>query len=124
MPVLTTPESATHRLEGTAFTSLATPSRGSSDLAVWSVEIAPRTPGTPHSLTREEVFVVLVGEASVRLDGEQATARPGDAIVVPPGIPFEVANDDDSVLRLLCCMQAGGQARLADGTLITPPWAQ
>ena len=124
MPVLTTPESPTHRLEGTTFTSVATPSRGSSDLAVWSVEMAPRTPGTPHSLTREEVFVVLVGEASVRLNGEQATAHPGDAIVVPAGIPFEVANDDDSVLRLLCFMQAGGQARLADGTLITPPWAQ
>lgn len=124
MPVLTTPESPTHRLEGTTFTSLATPSRGSSDLAVWSVEMAPRTLGKPHSLTREEVFVVLEGEASVRLDGEQATAHPGDAIVVPAGIPFEVANDDDSVLRLLCFMQAGGQAWLADGTLITPPWAQ
>ena len=66
---------------------------------------------------------MLEGEASVRLDGEQATAHPGDAIVVPAGIPFEVANDD-SVLRLLCFMQAGGQAWLADGTLITPPWAQ
>ena len=67
---------------------------------------------------------VLTSEASVLLDGEQATAHPGDAIVVPAGIPFEVANDDDSVLRLLCFTQAGGQAWLADGTLITPPWAQ
>ena len=79
MPVLTTPESPTHRLEGTTFTSLATPSRGSSDLAVWSVEMAPRTLGTPHSRLRpaEEVFVVLEGEASVRLGGETGDRSSG-----------------------------------------------
>lgn len=124
MPVLTAPTAPTHQLEGTAFTSLATPSRGSADLAVWRVEIAPGTPATPHSLTREEVFVVLDGQAAVRLDGVPATAAPGDAIVVPAGTPFEITNGADSVLRMLCCIGVGCQARLADGSVITPPWAQ
>ena len=111
MPVLTTPESPTHRLEGTTFTSLATPSRGSSDLAVWSVEMAPRTPGTPHSRLDPPKRCSSCWKAKPRCAwaARQATAHPGDAIVVPAGIPFEVANDDDSVLRLLCFMQAGGQ---------------
>lgn len=124
MPVLTAPASPTHHLEGTAFTSLATPSRGSSDLSVWSVEIAPQTPSTPHSLTREEVFVVLGGRAAVRIDQELTIAHRGDAIVVPSGARFELANDGDSTLRLLCCMPVGGQAQLPDGSVITPPWAQ
>ncbi len=124
MPVLTAPSTPTHDLGDTTFTSLATPSRGSHDTAVWSVTIDPGKPAVPHSLTREEVFVVLAGTASVRLDGRPGTAATGDAIVVPAGVPFGLANESDQVLRLLCCMPVGGQARLADGTMITPPWSQ
>ena len=46
----------------------------------------------------------------------------GDAIVVPPGVDFQIANDGDTVLRLLCCLPVGGQAVTADGRF-TPPWA-
>ncbi len=123
MPVLTAPTSPTHRLHGTAFTSLATPSRGSTDVSVWTVEIEPGTPATPHRLTREEVFVVLSGRAAVRLDDTNALATPGDAIVVPPDTHFELTNIGDVPLRLLCCMPVGGQARLSDGSVITPPWS-
>lgn len=124
MPVLIAPSAPTHDLGDTTFTSLATPSRGSRDISVWSVTIAPDTPAVPHTLTREEVFVVLAGTASVRLGGQGSTAAIGDAIVVPAEVPFELANESDGMLRLLCCMPVGGQARLADGTVMTPPWSQ
>ena len=80
-------------------------------------------PATPHSLTREEVFVVLEGTADVGIDDTEAVAATGDAIVVPPGVTFRIANGGDSVLRLLCCLPVGGQAVTADGRF-TPPWAQ
>lgn len=124
MPVIPGPTTPTHSLEGTYFTSLATPSRGSHDTAVWIVEIAPGTPPTPHSLTREEVFVVLKGSAATMIDGQAGTADPGDAIVVPTHVPFELANAGATALRLLCCLPVGGQARLDDGTTFTPPWAE
>lgn len=123
MPVLPAPPAPTHDLGHARFTSLATPSRGSTDSAVWTVEIAVGAPATPHSLTREEVFVVLDGVAAVRLAGERATAARGDAIVVPAGVDFELGNGGESPLRLLCCLPVGGMARLADGTTFTPPWA-
>jgi mannose-6-phosphate isomerase-like protein (cupin superfamily) len=91
---------------------------------VWSVVIAPRTPATPHSLTREEIFVVLDGEAAVEIDGAPARAHPGDAIVVPAEVDFALANDGDAPLRLLCCFPVGGQGRLPGGEPFTPPWAQ
>jgi mannose-6-phosphate isomerase-like protein (cupin superfamily) len=124
MPVLTAPAAPTHELGGARFTSLATPSRGATDTAVWQVEIRPGTPATPHSLTREEVFVVLEGTASVLIGGAAGEAGPGDAIVVPAGAEFELANAGTGPLRLLCCFPVGGQARLADGSTFTPPWAQ
>jgi quercetin dioxygenase-like cupin family protein len=121
--VITAPPAPTHELEGARFTSLATPSRGSVETSVWQVEIAPHTPATPHSLTREEVFVVLAGRADVRIDGEYGRAGPGDAIVVPPNTPFELANLSDEPLRALCCLPVGGRGRLAHGPAFVPPWA-
>src|SRR4051794_30839290 len=104
MSVVQAPSAPTHDLGGTRFTSLATPSRGSSETAVWQVEIEPGIAPTPHSLTREEVFVVLAGRATVRLGQTTAVAEPGDAIVVPPDTEFELSNADSTVLRLLCCL--------------------
>ena len=124
MAVIPAPSAPTHELGGARFTSLATPSRGSSDTSVWLVEIAPGTAGTPHRLTREEVFVVLAGRAEVRLGDTVSSAGTGDAIVVPPGVEFALAPAGDEPLRALCCLPVGGQGQLAEGKPFTPPWAQ
>ena len=89
---------------------------------MWLVEIDPGVPATPHSLTREEVFVVLDGVAATQVAGVAGVAGAGDAIVVPAGAAFEIANGGVSVLRLLCCFPVGGQAVTDDGQF-TPPWA-
>ncbi len=125
MPVVHAPTDPTHTLGGTTFTSLATPSRGGTgDTSLWRVAVAPGTTPTPHSLTREEVFVVLSGRAEVIIDATLARAETGDAIVVPKGVRFQLGNAGNEPLELLCCLPVGGQARLDDGTLFTPPWAQ
>jgi quercetin dioxygenase-like cupin family protein len=123
MPVISAPSEPTHQLPGTAFTSLATPSRGSRDTAVWLVQIEPGTTATLHELTSEEVFVVLDGRARVQLDGGVQQAEAGDAIVVPAATPFSIEADGGQALRALCCLPVGGQAVLADGEPFTPPWA-
>lgn len=124
MAVIPAPAAPTHELGATRFTSLATPSRGSISTSVWRVEIEPGTPATPHSLTREEVFVVLGGEALVRLGDVEAAAGPGDAIAVPPDVRFAIASTGSEPLRMLCCMPVDGQACTDDGSVFTPPWAQ
>ena len=84
MPVLTAPAAPTHDLGGARFTSLASPSRGASDTSVWKVEILPGTPATPHSLTREEVFVVLRGSGELEVDGERIPVDPDTIVRVGP----------------------------------------
>ena len=122
MSVLQHPSRPTHDLGGTRFTSLATPSRGSSETSMWQVEIDPGTPAVPHSVTREEVFYVLDGVAAVELGGQSSTAGRGDVIVVPTGVRFAVSAADGQRLRMVCCLPVGGQAQTADGAF-TPPWA-
>ena len=125
MPVVHAPSTPTHALGGTSFTSLATPSRGNTtDNSVWRVRLAPGTAPTPHSLTKEEIFVVVQGTAEVTIDGIEESASQGSAIVVPQGVSFGLGNPSDEPLELLCCLPSGGQAVLGDGTLLTPPWAQ
>jgi quercetin dioxygenase-like cupin family protein len=124
MAVVRSPAVPTHELPGAWFTSLATPSRGSAETSVWLVELAPGTPGTPHRLTREEVFVVLEGTARVTLGGVTDDAHPGDAIVVPPGTAFALEAAGGAPVRALCCLPVGGQGILADGDPFTPPWAR
>jgi mannose-6-phosphate isomerase-like protein (cupin superfamily) len=123
MPIIHAPEEATHDIGAARFTSLATPSRGSLETAVWQVELEAGAPGAPHSLTREEVFVVIEGIAEVRLGDFRGVAGQGDAIVVPADTEFVLANGGDLPLRLLCCFPVGGQARL-NGATFTPPWAE
>jgi len=124
MPVIPAPSTPTHELGSTRFTSLATPSRGSLETSIWWVEIEPGTPATPHQLTREELFVVLDGEARVRIGDATEVARVGDAIAVPPNQEFEIAPSSTQPLRMLCCMPTGGQAIIEQGDPFTPPWAQ
>jgi mannose-6-phosphate isomerase-like protein (cupin superfamily) len=123
MPVLPAPTTPTHDLGGARFTSLATPTSGSTDTSVWLVDIDAGTPATPHELTREEIFVVLSGRAAVRIGDADQEAGAGDAIVVPPGVPFHIAPVGADPLRALCCLPVGGQARMPEGEPFTPPWA-
>jgi mannose-6-phosphate isomerase-like protein (cupin superfamily) len=123
MTIISAPQRATHDTGAARFTSLATPSRGSTETSVWHVEIEVGAPAAPHSLTREEVFVVLDGTASVRIGDVVGLAKKQDAIVVPADTEFELTNGGDDALRLLCCFPVGGQARF-NGATFTPPWAE
>jgi quercetin dioxygenase-like cupin family protein len=123
MPILTAPRAPTHELGTTRFTSLATPSRGTAETSIWRVEIAPRTPGVMHEVSREELFLVVGGRARVCIGASEQDAAAGDTIVVPPHTPFAVANDTDEPLEAICCLPVGGQALLAGGEPFTPPWA-
>src|SRR4051812_19344971 len=111
MAVLTAPATHTHETGGNRFTSLATPSRGTSETSVWWVELAAGSPGVLHRITREEVFVVLAGAAEVRIDGEVARANPGDAVVVPADTPFMLTALGNEPVRALCVLPVGGQAQ-------------
>lgn len=124
MPISRKPNGPTHELPGARFTSLATPKRGSRETSVWRVELSPGTPGTPHELTAEEVFVVLEGRAKVRLGSDESEAAVGDCIIVPPNTPFSLEALGKAPFAAICCFPVGGRGRLADGKEFAPPWAE
>ena len=51
----------------------------------------------------EEIYFVIEGAGEMEVDGERATVRVGDAILIPPGAWHELRNEAGSRLRILCC---------------------
>src|SRR5215470_8439331 len=86
--------------------------------------LTPGAPAVPHELTAEEIFVVLEGRARVRLGADESEAGPGDCIIVPADTPFALEAVGAATFAAICCFPAGGRGRLADGTELTPPWAE
>jgi mannose-6-phosphate isomerase-like protein (cupin superfamily) len=108
-------------IPGVTFVGMASPSRGSEQLCTWKIIVAAgHEPDAPHTLDRDEVFMVLSG--SVRLSGE--ALLPGDAMVVPAGETIQLANPGTDPAEVIVAIPAGFSATRADGTPFgTPPWA-
>src|SRR2546430_8008363 len=96
MPVSTLAEAETIEFHGLTARPIAVPSRGTAELAIWHLEVPPGAHGAEHTVDREEVFVVREGRLSGTLGGRPCRIGPGDALIVPPGTMFALANDGDA----------------------------
>jgi mannose-6-phosphate isomerase-like protein (cupin superfamily) len=123
MPVSTLAEAKTIEFHGLTARPIAVPSRGSSELAVWHLRVDPGVRGEEHTVDREEVFVVRSGRLSGTLGGEPCEVGPGDALIVPPGVPFGLGNDGGESAHVLVCTSAGILATL-NGQTVAPPWSR
>jgi quercetin dioxygenase-like cupin family protein len=122
MPVIKASAAPTFEIPGLQVLSLAAPSRGSAESCVWRITVAPGTPGTPHSVDREEIFIGLSGEGRVELDGEDARLAAGDTLVVPAGRSFSLSNPSAEPFVAMVVLPVGGRAVMPDGACFSPPW--
>jgi quercetin dioxygenase-like cupin family protein len=102
-----------------------------SDGAVTLIETAPPPGAGPplHHHDFDEAFYVLEGELTFRLRDELVTARAGDMVFAPRGVPHTFANLSGAPARqLIVCTPAGFEryfARMAaEREGVDPPeWA-
>ncbi|MFI6036446.1 cupin domain-containing protein [Streptomyces sp. NPDC051315] len=123
MPVVRPSDAVTHEIHGARFVSFANPLTGSKELAAWRGEIPPGTKAPAHTVTREEIFHLLVGELLLTLDGRTERITAGDTVIVGPGTTLSVENPADHTAISWVTTSLGLEAVLEDGTRITPPWA-
>jgi mannose-6-phosphate isomerase-like protein (cupin superfamily) len=55
-----------------------------------------------HAKT-EEIYFITAGAGRMRVEGEEADVRAGDAIAIPPGRRHKLWNTGRGPLTLLCC---------------------
>src|SRR4029078_3050633 len=121
MPVIPPEQAPTFDAGGATITGLAAPSRGATDTAAWRIGFSGVHASPPHSLDREEVFVVLSGAVTARYADHSETAHSGGARIVPAGVEFSVGADDGPA-EAVCTLPVGGTGLLA-GHRTRPPRA-
>ncbi|MFE6758479.1 cupin domain-containing protein [Streptomyces sp. NPDC057684] len=124
MPVIRASEAVVHEMHGVRFVSYAKPATGSKELCAWRAEIPAGTPGVAHTVSREEILHVLSGSLRFTVDGRTDTLAAGDTAIVDPGATLTVENPGDLPATMWVTTSVGLEAVLADGTRVTPPWAQ
>jgi quercetin dioxygenase-like cupin family protein len=123
MPLITYADAPAVEAHGVVARPLAVPSRGSTELAIWYLTVPPGGPAQTHTVDREEVFVVQTGELTGHLDGAAVTVSAGDALAVPPGVPFGLGNAGGEPATVLVCTSAGITATM-NGERVVPPWSR
>ena len=122
MPVIRSNETTTFNIHGSQFNSYVAPSRGSSQLCAWRLDVPPGLEGVAHRPSREEVLLVLSGELRVALDGIRTHLQPGDVALVPAGSELCVDAGPQGASAWVTTTP-GLEAITADGTRFAPPWA-
>ncbi|MDH6577700.1 cupin domain-containing protein [Kitasatospora sp. MAP5-34] len=124
MPLSTLADAKVFARDGFTFRPLAVPSRGSTELALWALEIAPGAASEVHSMDREEVFVVITGQVCATVGGQELSAGSGDAIIVPARTLLQIRNaGSENPATLTAATSVGMKATVGDATF-PPPWAQ
>ena len=55
----------------------------------------------------EEIYYILRGTARMKIDGEERSVGPLDAIAIPPGARHKIWNPGPEPVVLLCCCAPG-----------------
>lgn len=122
MPIIRADDATTYTVHGSTFDSYVAPSRYESQLCAWQVEVPADLQGAAHRPTRDEVIRVLTGELVVTLEGETASLRAGDVVLVPAGSELRLSGSADGGTAWVSTTP-GLEAEMGDGSRIRPPWA-
>jgi len=121
MPVERANEHPTHDLGGNTVTSLAAPSRGSSEVALFRTEV-PAGGGLPrHHHDHLDVFTVERGGGTFSIDEDRFPVGVGDSVVVPTGAWHHLEAGSDGA-TITVAMLAGTKLIREDGSETVPPW--
>lgn len=73
-------------------------------------------------MDREEVFVALSGRGEATVGGKVHPMGPGDALIIPAGESFGLANPGEEPFEVIAVLPVGGLAVMPDGESLVPPW--
>ena len=122
MPLVLSNSAAVHETPNAVMRTLAAPSVGAIELAVWEVAMTDGQAGPTHSVDHEQVWVVLHGALSVHL-GDETTLQvgPGDAAILPAGDERRIVAGGN--VRALVSSMAAPSVHTQDGGRRALPWA-
>ncbi|MEN3537840.1 cupin domain-containing protein [Microbispora sp. ZYX-F-249] len=88
-------------------TTLASPTQGGAAQAVWRVDMPAGNSGPYHACDGEQVWTLLIGAATVELDGETLGVQAGDTVVMPADVGRQVHAGAESGFSAIVVAPAG-----------------
>jgi mannose-6-phosphate isomerase-like protein (cupin superfamily) len=110
-------------INGVRFFPIASPSRGSTETALWRAVVQPGLPGVVHHMTREEIIVAVAGEGVVTIGDTRERLAPGDAFAVPAFTDFRLESGGDTPFEAVVALPVGGRAVVGTQPSFFPPWS-
>ncbi len=104
-------------------TAFAAPSRGSSELSTWLVDMPAGATGPEHSVSREQVWTLTAGTLEITCEGRTEKVTAGQTLVLPADVPRRIHCAE--TFRAYVAMRADGVVSVAgeEGTRVLP-WAR
>ncbi|HEY7762303.1 MAG TPA: cupin domain-containing protein [Actinomycetota bacterium] len=122
MPVERADEHPVFELGGNTITSLAAPSRGADEAALYRVEVPAGGGLPPHRHDHLDVFTVASGGGTFHIDDEVFELRAGDSVVVPIGAAHHLEAGDEGATIVVTMLAGTKLVRTDDGSEVVPPW--
>jgi mannose-6-phosphate isomerase-like protein (cupin superfamily) len=91
--------------DGSSIRELAgIPTGNASNQSLAEAVVPPGSATIAHLHRRsEEIYLFTSGSGRMRLGEEERPVRPGDCVVIPPGVAHKLWADEREPLILLCC---------------------
>jgi quercetin dioxygenase-like cupin family protein len=112
----------TFELGGNTVTSLAAPSRGAHEAALFRIEVPPGGGLPAHRHDHLDVFAVESGGGSFHIDETTVELSAGDSIVVPTGAVHYLVAGAQGASMVVTMLANTKLIREDDGEVIVPPW--
>lgn len=123
MTVITRAERRRTTTPNATMTTLASPTLGSAEHALWRVTMRPGQVGPLHVIDQEQIWTVVAGGATVEVGDTAERVGPDDTIVLAPDVVRRIVADPAAGLEAIVLSGTPAHAKEADGTDHgTPAW--
>ena len=112
-----------HNLPGLEHQTLAGSRDGLKGVEVWrqTIDAGAETPVHRHDC--EEVIVILRGEGTCTIEGEDQRFRADETLIIPPGVVHQIRNTGNEDLYILATLTMAPVAvETATGEAMPLPW--
>lgn len=136
MPVIRSGDARRTTTPNGVMTTLASPTQGGAERAIWRVDMPAGTEGPLHAFDTEQIWTLLTGGCTLEIDGERLHVAPGDTMVLPADVTRQIFADPHDGFAAVVTAPAGSQVYNPGGVSaadacdlapkgtdrIVPPW--
>lgn len=116
MPVIRSAGTRRTETPNAVMTTLASPTLGGAELAMWRVDMRPGAAGPLHTFDVGQVWTVVRGGATIELGGEHLVVTAGDTAVMPAAVARRVSADAEQGFGAIVAAAPAAYASAPDGT--------